>query len=738
MCGIAGILRVWPSEQRALALSMPSWGAIPERWLDVLDESITRRGPDGQGRFRDRVLRADGCVVDVAFVHRRLSIIDHAGGHQPMLSLAKGMGIVTGTKRVVLGEGLGLYERDAKSELFGAHIDANASNSALSPKGGLQGGIAPLHSDPSGSSTPLASSSDRVCVIFNGCIYNHRELRAELQNAGHVFSTDHSDTEVLVHGWRQWGHQLRDRLDGMFACVIWDSRTGACVWMRDDFGEKPLACWPIECDHGTLRAFASSPGAIARLSATPSLRGPKLSSDGWLGGWIQYGWNQAGPWESWQLTSGATGDIAESTRSMTGTWHDVMNPTRQSLSVDQVDSTLRHAVHSRLNADVPVGCFLSGGIDSALITQYAREVRSDIRAYTVKMPVGSFDESNAAAVTARSIGVEHRVLECEPDPTSDLKALIEGLGLPFGDSSLLPMLWVSRAAKKEVSVALSGDGGDDLFLGYERQAALPWLGRLERLPAAALDSLAALASIAGRRGRRRDRASRLIDAARFGGYKDLVAIFPPPLNWELGLCKPGAVGSGPPYHYGITIKSSRQNDPDALMCALRFDRAFYLPEDLMRKADTASMAVALEVRAPFLEKNISRAAISAPISNLMPHAQRKGLLRQVARKYFPKEIVDRPKMGFAIPIGEWFRSDYGGLRTMLLDHLNSAEPFGPPSLGIDLNMAFVRQMLDEHLGTGPSGLVKRDHSQRLYMLLVLSIWAKWLGGLGGKREGPRG
>lgn len=115
----------------------------------------------------------------------------------------------------------------------------------------------------------------------------------------------------------------------------------------------------------------------------------------------------------------------------------------------------------------------------------------------------------------------------------------------------------------------------------------------------------------------------------------------------------------------------------------------------------------------------------------MPRGQRKGLLRQVARKYFPSEIVDRPKQGFAIPIGEWFRSDYGGLRTMLLDHLNATEPFGPPSLGIDLNMKFVRQMLDEHLGTGPSGRVVRDHSQRLYVLLVLSIWAKWVGSLRG-------
>ena len=141
------------------------------------------------------------------------------------------------------------------------------------------------------------------------------------------------------------------------------------------------------------------------------------------------------------------------------------------------------------------------------------------------------------------------------------------------------------------------------------------------------------------------------------------------------------------------------------------------------------MAVPLEQRSPFLDRALGEACLSVPISALMPRGQRKGLLRQVARKSLPAEIVDRPKMGFAIPIGEWFRSDYGGLRTMLLDHLNSTEPFGPPSLGIDLNMAFIRQMLDEHLGTGPSGLVKRDHSQRLYMLLVLSIWAKWLGSL---------
>jgi asparagine synthase (glutamine-hydrolysing) len=162
------------------------------------------------------------------------------------------------------------------------------------------------------------------------------------------------------------------------------------------------------------------------------------------------------------------------------------------------------------------------------------------------------------------------------------------------------------------------------------------------------------------------------------------------------------------------------------------DFIYYLPDDLLRKSDTASMAVGLEVRAPFLDTKLMDAALKTDLAQLMPRGQRKGLLRQVARKYFPSEIVDRPKMGFAIPIGEWFRSNYGGMRALLYDHLESAEPFGPPSLGIELNMDFIRQMLKEHDDAGKSSLWPwkgRDHSQRLYMLLVLSIWAKWLGGL---------
>jgi asparagine synthase (glutamine-hydrolysing) len=217
-----------------------------------------------------------------------------------------------------------------------------------------------------------------------------------------------------------------------------------------------------------------------------------------------------------------------------------------------------------------------------------------------------------------------------------------------------------------------------------------------------------------------------MEAARCGPESfgpELAAIFP---NRDLERLMPSATDNSLPDALGA---ARRRSDSPRL-----FDLDGYLPGDLMRKADTASMSVPLEVRSPFLDPDLAQAAIETPESLLMPHGQRKGLLRAVARKYLPPEIVDRPKQGFAIPIGEWFRSDYGGMRQLLLDHMNGPEPFGPDHLGINgmINMAYVRQMLREHDAAGVRSIWPwkgRDHSQRLYMMLVLSMWAKWLGGL---------
>ncbi|MEX2081301.1 MAG: asparagine synthase-related protein, partial [Dehalococcoidia bacterium] len=304
-----------------------------------------------------------------------------------------------------------------------------------------------------------------------------------------------------------------------------------------------------------------------------------------------------------------------------------------------------------------------------------------------------------------------------PDPAHDLVRLIAQVGLPFGDSSLLPTYWVSAAAREHAAVALAGDGGDELFGGYERYRASflakRWGRALALLPLPDAPPGHPKSSIA--------KLARISSASRWQGYRDLHSIFPAPLLGAL---------IGKQFQ---RIDDQWPDDP------LRIDfghPAFgYLPADLLRKTDTAAMAVALEVRAPMLARGVIDACLGATHLSLMPRGQRKGLLRAVARKYFPPEIVDRPKQGFAIPIGEWFRSDYGGMRQLLLDHLNGPEPFGPDRLGINgtINMGFVRQMLREHDDAGAKSLWPwkgRDHSQRLYMLLVLSIWGKWLGGLG--------
>jgi asparagine synthase (glutamine-hydrolysing) len=649
MCGIAGVLRIHPPG----APPPPPDAAIPEAWLDILDDSIKHRGPDGQGRFRDRAIRPDGTVVDVALVHRRLAIIDPATGHQPMVS----------RRGRTADEGL-------------------------------------------------------VAVVFNGCIYNHRELRKELQAAGHRFETDHSDTEVLIHAYREWGDSFPSRFDGMFAFALWDRTKLRLLLARDRAGEKPIY---FSNDPTAGTAFASCVSGLARFAYGVGARSPKVD-DGLVAHWIAFGFEES--WPSWGIDQVDGG----SSRVFDGDVHvtpgvayynaDTVEEryararTGGKLGPARIDALLRESVRSRLVADVPLGCFLSGGVDSSLLAHYAQAelaaAGSRLATYTVRMPEPGYDESEFAQRAADHIGTAHTTLEIDAHPATDIVSLIHQLGLPFGDSSLLPTAWVSRAARQHVKVALSGDGGDELFCGYERHVADRWLRRFGRL-------LAALpASIFADRDpkSRSSKLARLARAARQGGYSQLLAIFQrDDLRELMGSSEPTSrVGTPHPEGYW-------------------FDRSCYLPGDLLRKTDTASMARALEARCPFLSRDLLDACGFASESELMPHGQRKGLLRQVARKYLPLEIVDRPKQGFAIPIGEWFRTDYGGMRTLLLDHLNSAEPWGPPSLGIDLNMKFVRQMLDEHMGTGMSGRVKRDHSQRLYMLLVLSIWAKWLGGL---------
>jgi len=684
MCGIAGVIRIHDPSQGHPPHPLE---AIPEAWLDVLDESIKHRGPDGQGRFRDRAIRPDGTVVDVALVHRRLSIIDHAGGHQPMVH----------------------------------------DGQRLRPDLTYQPGETPKLAHEIAPGLPL------VAVAFNGCIYNHRELRAELESLGHHFETDHSDTEVLVHGWREWGLGLVDALDGMHASLVWDRAGGQLGIGRDSCGEKPLYDAPL-LSLGAVGLVLSSTveGNVRQQYHTGQA---KLAIQTYAADrWIQFGtWRDpvaslnAPSCSAWTAVptppqhAGAhkggaiITPILDETRIMHRSRTSPVRHSSQSVShlnAESLNHILALAVTSRLEADVPIGVFLSGGIDSALIAAVAKQHRPDIKSFTVRMSEAAFDESADAAETAKAIGIDHTILDCEPSPAADLVHLIHQLGLPFGDSSLLPTYWVSKAAREHVKVALSGDGGDELFGGYRRHTINPILNRyhhlLKLIPERLLDRRTP--------GSRSDYLARLAIAARHDGYPELLAIFQTPDL--LRLIKSIDGDTIEPGEFRAT------DDP------LRHDFEHYLPDDLLRKTDTASMAVGLEVRAPFLARELVEAALRTPLSVLMPRGQRKGLLKQIALRYLPDHIVNRPKQGFAIPIGEWFRNDFGSMRTLLYDHLEAADPFpGLASAGVELNMSYVRQMLREHDAAGERSINPwhgRDHSQRLYMLLVLSIWSKWL------------
>ena len=618
MCGIGGILRTDGQQ-------------IPDRWLDAIDARIAHRGPDGCGRFRDRIEIGSPQgkrVIEVALVHRRMSIIDPAGGAQPMVS-----------KR------------------------------------------------------GRSKTEDLVAVVFNGCIYNHRTLRRELEALGHRFVTDHSDTEVLIHGHREWGGDLQRHLEGMYAYAIWDRGAATLTIGRDLFGEKPLY-HRMEGSQEGVRLLVVASDATAAGSIPPDApRQTPAELHGWVRRYLQLGY-------AWAGRTVATTGVAVANVAQSGRWDTA--PDQPAPTIDDLARLIEKAVARRLEADVPLGCFLSGGVDSSLIACFARKHKADLRTFCVRMPSPRYDESEHAARVAAHLGTTHTTLDVDTNPAEDLLRLIGILGQPFGDSSILPTYWVSKATREHVKVALSGDGGDELFVGYERYLVANLLARhwrpLSRIPRQLL--------------RRRDTKSRLHKLGRLGemapdvpalGVLAAESIFTQDQIASL-------LGEAP----GDTEPLKWPAGNDALGALRRADLQHYLPDDLLCKVDTASMAVALEVRCPYLDRDLAAAVAATHPRHLIRHGRRKALLRAIAQRHLPRAVLERPKMGFAIPIGLWFRTDFGGLRTLLLDHLNSADPFG----SIQLDRSAIRCLVKEHM----SG--ERDHGHRLFALLTLSIWAK--------------
>jgi asparagine synthase (glutamine-hydrolysing) len=576
----------------------------------------------------------------------------------------------------------------------------------------LLGGRQPMSVPPRGEQGPLT-------LVFNGEIYNHRSLRKQLTMLGHQFASDHCDTEVLIHGYRQWGNTLAKRLHGMFAFAIWDGGQRRLFLCRDRVGKKPLYLrWSSGRSAAGELSFASTISALVAGGARP----PTVDHESMLT-FLRFGYTfntslirgiEELPAAHW-MTIDAGGAVEKQrywqpppiSRSSTST--GALRATRE---------LLEEAVHTRLEADVPLGCFLSGGIDSSIVAAMAqkqmRERGGDrLKTYCVAMPDLDYDESAHAQLVANHLDTRHRQLVAEHHQSviPDLQRLIAVMGEPTADSSILPTFWLCQASRQEVTVALCGDGGDELFGGYDRYRAMRILARsgwwLRLAPLTLLRS-------ANPRSRRH-RFARLVEAARrrtqSQQYREIVQLFSDEQIRDLTAA--GGMALLPP-NTGVPVVLPdwpQENDP--AHAAMRWDLMHYLPFDLLRKMDRASMAVALEVRCPILDTQVLDLAGHLPTRVLLPGGRAKGLLRQVAADMgLPQSIVNRPKRGFALPIGRWFR---GPLKEALAQHIIEGE-LG--DVGIDRYAA--EQLLDEH----SRGVT--DHTHRLFALLMLSLWAGWM------------
>jgi len=559
---------------------------------------------------------------------------------------------------------------------------------------------------------PMANEDGRVQVVFNGEIYNHGELRRELEAAGHHFRS-HADTEVIVHGYEAWGEDVLGRLDGMFAFGLWDAQKRRLLLARDRAGKKPL----FYTDDSETFRFGST---AAALHAAGLKRELDISSIPYF---VSYGY--VPPPGSFyrhvrqlEPASYLVKEAAKPAR-VGQYWTPRFGPERGDKPFHEAARDVRHlvtaAVRRRLESDVPLGAFLSGGVDSTIIVGVmARELADPVRTFSIGFAGDArYDETEYARLASRAFGTRHTEFVLQPSSFELVERLVREHDGPFGDSSAIPTYVVSRLTREHVTVALTGDGGDELFCGYvrflaaEASEALPQLLRhgaaraSARLPGSARErSLAA-------RGRRFLTASSLPLADRMAHWNSFFAnpadVLRPEICADLG----SAVGA--PLRWQREIFSTLSGDT-TLARVLEHNFRTYLPNDLLVKADRSSMAHALELRSPFLDTALIEYAARLPRAYLRSWLKGKRILKEAFRDLLPESISKRKKMGFAVPLGTWFRGD---LRELLNDYL------GPRALVCEyIDPAVLAGLLESH----QQG--RADHGQRLWLLLTLEIWLR--------------
>jgi asparagine synthase (glutamine-hydrolysing) len=600
MCGICGVAGGAP----------PRAGELVQR----MSSAMAHRGPDDEG------VVADGQVV---LGMRRLSIIDVAGGHQPM-----------------------------------------------------------------------ANEDSTVWVVQNGEIYNHLELRGQLIAHGHVFKT-HSDTEVLVHGYEQWGEAMVERLNGMFAFAVHDRRAGAVFLARDRMGIKPMH-YAID---GERLVFASELKALLRDPALRRGVDPTALEE-----YLAYEFVPSPR----TIVRGVcklrpghtlTWSIAHSSARVERYWAPELNAGDGRHDLEQESARLleclRESVRKELISEVPLGVFLSGGIDSSAVAAMMTQLGAEVQTFSVAFAERSFDESGYAREVARHLGTDHHEVTLEPSAMLALvPRLPQLLDEPLGDASFIPTYLLSEFTRQHVKVALGGDGGDELFAGYPTLQAHRLAGYYARVPRLLRRGL--IEPVVRRLPVSRANLSLDFRAKRFVEGAEL-PVAQRHVRW---------MGSFP-----LGGASLEEEDPalDPLNQVLMRDMRYYLEGDILVKLDRASMMASLEARVPLLNNDFVAYATALPLNMKLRGMRSKFLLKRALRGVLPERILRRPKKGFGIPVAEWFR---GPLREQMLEAL-SAERVRREGF---FDAGMVEGLVAEHL----SG--RRDNRKQLWTLFAFQAW----------------
>ena len=575
-----------------------------------------------------------------------------------------------------------------------AHRGPDGEGYFEDPKGGVWLGHRRLSViDLETGEQPMWSRDGALAVVFNGEIYNHPELRLELEDRGHVFDSDHSDTEVLLYGYREWGSALVERLNGMWAFALLDRRRGRLLLSRDRFGQKPLY-W---AQRRGFFAFASELNALVEHSELDATVSPEAVQK-----YFAYGYVPA-PGSLYEGIHKLPGghnlilDLAKRQPEVTRWWEFRLeadpdpSPDAEQHWCEEIRETLRGAVLRRLMSDVPLGVFLSGGIDSSAIAVLAAEAKpaETLRTYSIGFKEASFDESTYAQRMARWVSSQHRCAVFGLDQMRTLlPELAQHLDEPMGDSSILPTSILCRDARSEVTVALGGDGADELFAGYDPFLALRWAERYQSLVPYPLHR--AIRLMAGRLP-----TSLRNMSLDFKLKRTLRGLDHRPTLWNpvwMGPLSPTELAElmGEPVEpealYSEAIDLWERNSGVSLVDqTLQFFTRLYLQDDILTKLDRASMMHSLELRSPYLDMEFVNLVRRIPHRYKLRRGVSKYLLKRALEPLLPREIIERPKKGFGIPIGAWFQSGelaFGGenrLATVL-----------PGSDG------FLRRRLEEH------------------------------------------